>query len=137
MSYFLKGWTNGVFTTCVVSLLSKPHTFGRKSGKLPNIRPKPNIRWFLAAEYSVSAEIQNSCFGRTLQPMLGPTARRQSFTGLPNGSTLLEKLFWVFWSAPVICTPDCQSHHIFCRSRLDRKSWCRLHQFILQVNSCE
>jgi hypothetical protein len=27
---------------------------------------KYSIRWFLAAEYSVSAESQNSCFGRTL-----------------------------------------------------------------------
>jgi hypothetical protein len=33
---------------------------------VPNIRPKPNIRWFFAAEYSVSAEIENSFFGRTL-----------------------------------------------------------------------
>jgi hypothetical protein len=40
--------------------------FGRKYKKVPKIRPKSNIRWFLAAEYSVSAESENSCFGRTL-----------------------------------------------------------------------
>jgi hypothetical protein len=45
MLYFLRGWTNGVFTTCLIRLWSKPHTFGRKLGKLPNIRfgPKGKI----------------------------------------------------------------------------------------------
>jgi hypothetical protein len=81
-SFYLKIWVPALHTflsrssNCVLServkkwcfhyLSSKPHTFGRKLGKLPNIRPKRNIRWFLAAEYSVSAESQNTCFGRTL-----------------------------------------------------------------------
>jgi hypothetical protein len=39
---------------------------------VPNIRPKSNIRWFFAAEYSVLAESENSCFGRTLCTMVSP-----------------------------------------------------------------
>jgi hypothetical protein len=46
----------GVKTTCAVSLWSKPLTFGSNPGKMPNIRPKPNIRWFLPAEYSVLSQ---------------------------------------------------------------------------------
>jgi hypothetical protein len=33
---------------------------------VPNIRPEPNLRCFLAAQYSVSDEGENSCFGRRL-----------------------------------------------------------------------
>jgi hypothetical protein len=54
------------FCNCYVSLCTKFLTFGRKSVKAPNIRPKPNILPVLAAEYSVSAVSLNSCFGRTL-----------------------------------------------------------------------
>jgi hypothetical protein len=57
----------GVFTTCVVSLCCIPLSYGRKSWKLPNIRPKPNIWRFFAAKYSVLAKSQNSCFSRTLE----------------------------------------------------------------------
>jgi hypothetical protein len=34
---------------------------------VPNIRPKPNIRCFLAAEYTVSSDRENYGFGRTLK----------------------------------------------------------------------
>jgi hypothetical protein len=47
-------------------LCSKLTNFGQKCKKVPNIQPKPNIRRFLAAEYSVLAKSDSSCFSRTL-----------------------------------------------------------------------
>jgi hypothetical protein len=58
-----------VFSACSISSCCKPLAFGQKSGKVPNNRPKLNVWWILAAEYSVSAERKNSCFGRTLDVM--------------------------------------------------------------------
>jgi hypothetical protein len=64
---------------------------------VPNIRPKPNIRWFFAAEYSVSAESENPCFGRTLISIF--EAHNSEPEPVPNISTPQVSIFGIAQNA--------------------------------------